>query len=245
MQLFSYFNIIVFLFAILLILIVDRLFEYFYPKTDKILISFTKSFIKIIIGLITLYIIFDQYESFDKFISIALTNSAFLVAVIGFILQSAIKNIVAGTLLVSSKAYQVGDRIKIEKENIVGVVEEMSSRHTIIRLVSNERAVVPNAIMNDSVVINNNMLDDVTSYPIEITLKTSSDINLALAIIKEIVFSHEDVLDRTPLPNIGEITPEYTTLKMLIFTKDIKTSFDTVFDLKLEILREFKENNLL
>ena len=134
----------------------DKVVQKHNNLTNTFLANASKTAI-IMIGVITLL---SQYDSFRDVFKSLLTNSAILVAVVGFTLQNSIKNVIAGTLLLSADTFKVGDRIRIPKEDISGEIEELTLRHAKIKLVTSERAIVPNYLLNDAVVINNNLYNE-------------------------------------------------------------------------------------
>ena len=79
------------------------------------------------------FIFLNQYSIFEKALSSILTNSALIVAVIGFILQNSLKNLLAGLMLLSSETFKIGDRIRIPEKNITGEIEALTIRQTTIK----------------------------------------------------------------------------------------------------------------
>gem|GEM_PF-4916447 len=88
-------------------------------------------------------------------------------------------------MLLSAETFKIGDRIRMPAQDITGTIEEMTLRHTTLKLVTNERAIIPNSIMNDSIIINNDIKESITSYPISIQVKIDKDIEVGLIIGRE------------------------------------------------------------
>ena len=151
----------------------------------------------------------------------------------GFLLQNTLKNILAGALLLSSETFKIHQRIRLPEKDISGVIEKINMRHTIIHLTTNERAIVPNSLLNDAIIVNNDLTDSTTIYPLVITIGLNKDLIKAKKIIRSIIEENNNVLNKDSDTIITTVTKDTVELKTLIKTKDLDTSFDT-----LSILRE-------
>lgn len=209
--------------------------------TNTFLANASKTAI-IVIGMITLL---SQYDSFRDVFKSLLTNSAILVAVVGFTLQNSIKNVIAGTLLLSADTFKVGDRIRIPKEDISGEIEELTLRHAKIKLVTSERAIVPNYLLNDAVVINNNLYNEETCYPLIVPISTTKDIRLAKKLVEEIIENHEDVIKKDDSNTIvTTLQPNVVEIHTLVWTNNLQDSFRVLSELRIQVLESFQENGI-
>lgn len=209
--------------------------------TNTFLANASKTAI-IVIGMITLL---SQYDSFRDVFKSLLTNSAILVAVVGFTLQNSIKNVIAGTLLLSADTFKVGDRIRIPKEDISGEIEELTLRHAKIKLVTSERAIVPNYLLNDAVVINNNLYNEETCYPLIVPVSTTKDIRLAKKLVEEIIENHEDVIKKDDSNTIvTTLQPNVVEIHTLVWTNNLQDSFRVLSELRIQVLESFQENGI-
>ena len=148
-------------------------------------------------------------------------------------------------MLLSAETFKIGDRIRMPAQDITGVIEEMTLRHTTLKLVTNERAIIPNSIMNESIIVNNDIKESVTSYPISIQIKIDKDIALAKQLLEEAIEANQNLLNKeNSKVTLSHVTEEIAELKALIWTKDIETSFEELSSLKLEVIKKFQENNL-
>ena len=148
-------------------------------------------------------------------------------------------------MLLSAETFKIGDRIRMPAQDITGVIEEMTLRHTTLKLVTNERAIIPNSIMNESIIVNNDIKESITSYPISIQIKIDKDTALAKQLLEEAIEANQNLLNKeNSKVTISHVTEEIVELKALIWTKDIETSFEELSNLKLEVIKKFQENNL-
>ena len=214
-------------------------------KHNNLTNTFLANAMKVIIVTVGIITLLSQYDAFKDVLKSLLTNSAILVAVVGFTLQNSIKNVIAGTLLLSADTFKVGDRVRIPKEDISGEIEELTLRHTKIKLATSERAIVPNYLLNDAVVINNNLDNDETCYALVIPVPINSDIRRAKEIVENVVNAHPDILknrDSSVILTNYQLTS--IEIHAMIWTKNIEDSFRVLSELRLEIAEEFLEKGI-
>lgn len=214
-------------------------------KHNNLTNTFLANAMKVIIVTVGIITLLSQYDAFKDVLKSLLTNSAILVAVVGFTLQNSIKNVIAGTLLLSADTFKVGDRVRIPKEDISGEIEELTLRHAKIKLATSERAIVPNYLLNDAVVINNNLDNDETCYALVIPVPINSDIRRAKEIVENVVNAHPDILknrDSSVILTNYQLTS--IEIHAMIWTKNIEDSFRVLSELRLEIAEEFLEKGI-
>lgn len=215
-------------------------------KHNNLTNTFLANAMKVIIVTVGIITLLSQYDAFKDVLKSLLTNSAILVAVVGFTLQNSIKNVIAGTLLLSADTFKVGDRVRIPKEDISGEIEELTLRHAKIKLATSERAIVPNYLLNDAVVINNNLDNDETCYALVIPVPINSDIRRAKEIVESVVNAHPDILknrDSSVILTNYQLTS--IEIHAMIWTKNIEDSFRVLSELRLEIAEEFLEKGII
>lgn len=122
-------------------------------------------------------------------------GAGILAIVLGFAAQETLANLIAGLMIVISKPYRVGDWIVVSTEDVMGSVENITLRHTIIRTRENRRIIIPNSVMGRERIINFNLNEDKTCHMFEIGISYDSDIDLALKIIEEEALKHPNLLD--------------------------------------------------
>lgn len=239
-------NFLIISFFSLLYFLADKAMNRVLKKHNNLTNTFLANAMKVIIVTVGIITILSQYDSFKDVLKSLLTNSAILVAVVGFTLQNSIKNVIAGTLLLSADTFKVGDRIRIPKEDISGEIEELTLRHAKIKLATSERAIVPNYLLNDAVVINNNLHNDETCYPLIVPVATNSDIRLAKSIVEEAIDNHEEILkNRDSSAIVTNFQPATIEIHAMIWTKNIDDSFRVLSELRLEIAEEFLEKGII
>ncbi|MFH1642252.1 MAG: mechanosensitive ion channel family protein [Nanoarchaeota archaeon] len=128
-------------------------------------------------------------------ISISLFAGAGVLAVIvGFASQQAFSNIVSGIFIAIFKPFRVGDRIKIGNE-VSGIVEDITLRHTVIKNFENKRLIIPNTKISEQTIENASVGDEKICKFVEFGISYDSDINTAMNIMKQETEKHPKILD--------------------------------------------------
>lgn len=223
-------------------IVVDFAFKKLLDIKNNLINQLLRRAARVIIIIFALLAFAKQYGLLDELTSTLLTNSALIVAVIGFLLQNTLKNILAGALLLSSETFKIGDRIRLPNEKITGTIELINMRHTTIALPTNEQAIIPNSLLNDAIVINNDLHGQETSYPLIITLSVKEDMEKARTLVREVITNHPNVLNKQDETIFTSLTNSTIELKTMIETKDIQTSFSTISELRLQVVQSLKEN---
>lgn len=231
------------LIAIAIFLGVDFLFKKIIQKHDNITNRIMRKIARISIIVITIIAILDRFEILGDMTKTFLTNSALLVAVLGFLLQNTLKNILAGALLLSSETFKINQRIRLPEKNISGTIETINMRHTIIYLSTNERAIVPNSLLNDAIIVNNDLTDSTTVYPLVITINLNKNLLKAKQIVHDVIQGNPNVLNKDSYTIVTTVTKDTVELKTLIKTKDLDTSFETLSDLREKIIIELNKKH--
>jgi small-conductance mechanosensitive channel len=161
-------------------------------EASKTALLFMRSTVKLILGLLALiYIIYTIPVLREKAL-IILSSAGVFAAIIGFAAQSAISNLVSGVFIVIFKPFRAGDYIKLD-ENRLGIVEDITLRHTIINNFENKRLIIPNSIISKESILNHTIEDSQVLSFNNFILGMYADIDLARKIITE---------EATKLPNI-------------------------------------------
>lgn len=128
-------------------------------------------------------------------VSISIFAGAGVLAVIlGFASQQAFSNVVSGLFISIFQPFRVGDRVTIRDE-ITGIVEDITLRHTVIRTFENKRVVIPNSIISNEVIENFQLGDEKICKFVEFGISYDSNIDKAMKIMKEEAMKHPDFLD--------------------------------------------------
>lgn len=222
-------------------------------KTESINNKYIKNIIQAIVAICCTLFIFDMFESTRKFTNLILASSGLMVAVLGFAAQESIGNIINGLFISLFKPFEIGDRINLLNSNITGITEDISLRHTVLRTFSNSRVIIPNSVMNKEILENSHFKDTIAGNFLDITISYDSDINKAIEIIKSLVGNHTNYVDirsEEEMHNekvevlIRELGVNGIHLRTTVWTNDIGNNFKTCSDLRMSLLKEFKDNDI-
>lgn len=166
-----------------------------FTKIDATRYKFMMHFIRGLIYFFGLLLAIWSVPSFKGLAVSIFAGSGVLAIIIGFASQQAFANVVSGIFIALFKPFRIGDRIKLVDKDFIGIVEDITLRHTVIRTFDNKRVVVPNAVINSEVLENADIVDQRTLKFFEIGISYDSDVDKAMQIIKEEAVKHPKFLD--------------------------------------------------
>lgn len=218
-------------------------------KADPTNFSFVKNSVSFLIYTIAIIIIFYEIPSLRAFGTALFAGAGILAAIIGFASQKAFSNIISGIFILMFKPFRVGDTIEFG-QNLKGVVEEITLRHTTIRDYENRRVLVPNSIISDDTIINSNITDSLIRKHVVFGISYDSDIDKAIHIIRDEARKHPLFIDpRTPADkknNVDDIVVRViglsdfsVDLKAYVWTDGNDNGFVIMTDLMKNVKQRF------
>lgn len=224
-------------------------------KTKKIGISFFRGIIQAVIVIIFLIQIGGVFDLDSKTFERIMQSSSLIVILLGFILQESLSNIVHGMLLVTFKPFEIGSRIKLVNMNITGMVTNINLNNTMIKnLATSAILVIPNSVMAKEIIENFHYDEEmVHKYYFDIQISYSSDIDLAIKLIKQVVakYSLDMRTDEEKANNIDQVDVLVqgldiygARLRCAVFTEDISSNFKACSNIRLEIVKAFKKHGI-
>jgi small-conductance mechanosensitive channel len=118
---------------------------------------------------------------------------------IGFGLQNIANNFISGLIITIERPIQIGDFIKVG--NLLGKVQKIGSRSTIIKTMDKVSIIIPNSRFLENDVINWNYEDPISRLGIPVGVAYGSNLKKVRLALLEAVKSHPDVL-LTPRPQV-------------------------------------------
>jgi small-conductance mechanosensitive channel len=156
-------------------------------KTDRYgrtSIQFFRNSVKFFLGLVALVYIVLTVPTLRSKATLIFSGAGIIAAIIGFAAQAALSNLIAGAFIVIFKPFRVGDYIKLD-DTRVGIVEDITLRHTVINNFENKRLIIPNSVISTDSVLNHTIEDSYILSFNNFKLGLRADIDLARAIIQE------------------------------------------------------------
>ena len=224
-------------------------------KSTQTHLVFLEKIIRAAIIILGIFGIIMQIKPLQQFAISALASSGIVVLVLGFAAKEAMGNIVNGMFISIFKPFAVGDRVRIEAQNLAGIVEDITLRHTVIRTVENNRLIIPNTTMSNSIIENFNYSEDNTCIYLDVGIGYDADIDKAIQIISEVVGAHPDFKDVRTAVQMSKKVPRVTVrvigfgsssvdLRAYIWTKTYSEGYNAACDMRYEIKKRFDEEGV-
>ncbi|SNR15976.1 mechanosensitive ion channel family protein [Tenacibaculum jejuense] len=147
-------------------------------------IQFLRNSVKFFIGIFALIFIVMTVPTLRSKATIIFSGAGIIAAIIGFAAQAALSNLIAGAFIVIFKPFRVGDYIKLD-DTRVGIVEDITLRHTVINNFENKRLIIPNSVISTDSVLNHTIEDSHVLSFNNFKIGLRADIDLARRIIQE------------------------------------------------------------
>ena len=252
-----YYGLFLLLVLIILLKVLDIIFKPLL-RTRSLPMAFMKACLKILLIILIGMKIITLIPGMSGFASQIFMSSSLLVVVLGFIFQEGLSNIVHGFILSAFQPFTIGDRIsvRIDGETITGYVEEITARHTVIRNVLNSaHVIVPNAILDKSMITNNRHSGkkDSSSF-VDVSVTYDSDIERAMQILSHDIVTHPYVIKYREnmkvtdpiIPMVRDISSGAVDLRAVVNTMTVEENFAACADIRKKVLLDYqKEKNIV
>ena len=209
------------------------------------------------IGMVLLFVInvVENVPALSNVGTTLLACSSVLAAAVGLASQDALGNAIDGLLISLFKPFAVGDRIRLNDKGITGTVADINLRYTTVKTFENNLLMIPNSVMNSEIIENYNIGDQRIVAFVDVEVSYDADIDLAKNILKELALSHPLFVDkRTDEEKDNGIEPvtislrafnaSGVALRMPVWSANIGDSFKLCSELREQILKAFKENDI-
>lgn len=167
-----------------------------------------------------------------------LGSTAVMAAVIGLAANEVLKDMFAGLEISIYKPFDVGSRIMLE-DGRAGIVEKLTLRHVVLRLIDTTRVIVPNSKANQSIIVNYSYAEDVPrSFDVRYNISYDSDIDKAKEIIKKEICDCPETLNKD---SFVESDPNSRSVYFLDITDSALVIGATVYyphTLRTEVVRD-------
>jgi small-conductance mechanosensitive channel len=184
-----------------------------------------------------------------------LAGSGLVAVVVGFASQEALTNIVSGAFIIFFKPFTINDRISLPDKNIVGFVEDISLRHTVIRTIENSRVIIPNSTINSSILENSNYKDNRRMNLFGVNVSYTANLDHVLALVEEEISKHPNFLDtRTSLdiakgtkPVIARVTSlgdSSVQIRAGVWSEDFSKGYVMLCDLNKSVKERFDREGI-
>ncbi|MDE7202244.1 MAG: mechanosensitive ion channel family protein [Lachnospiraceae bacterium] len=236
-------------FAVVLTLdyIVDLIYKFASREINSIHLRFVKRVVKLMITIVGLYSLAQQFEVTRDISKVLLQSGSLIIAIATFAAQQALSNVISGISISASRPYNVEEKIRVIQSGTViaeGIVKDVTIRHTVISQFNGETCIVPNSVMDSSVIVNTNFTENVGNF-IEVGISYDVDVDKAISILRKICAEHELTLNtEESAVRASGYTQNGVTLKVLVLTRNLNDSFQACSDIRIALIKEFKKNGI-
>lgn len=175
--------------------------------TSTTLLIFAYNVVRTLIYFFAAVIVIYSIPAAKSTMNMLLASGGVLAVILGFAGQEALSDVAGGVMILAFKPFEIGDFICYLDKNITGTIEDITLRHTIIVTPQNKRVIVPNGMMNQSVVENSNYTDSIVCDFYEIGITYESDVDRAIDLLREEVGRQPLYLDHRTAEEIKEGVP--------------------------------------
>jgi small conductance mechanosensitive channel len=169
-----------------------------------------------------------------------LFGAGFLGIILGLAAQKTIGNFLSGVNINITRPIRMEDAVVIRGE--YGVVEDITLRHTIIRTWDNRQMIIPNAVLDEEIIINYTLKDEKKLFPVVVSVPYDTNVEQAKEIIVSAAKKHPNVLQELePIFQVLDFAEGAITLRLLFLAKNQPTAFGTACDLRFSIKKQFDD----
>lgn len=213
-------------------------------KTYLIFINRAK---KLIIYFVGIMLVLSKFSMFKSLSVTLLSGIGILTTVLGLAAKESLGNIFGSLSLLVSKPFEVGDTIKIVEKDVIGAVEEISMRHTIIKTFNNQRVIIPNSILNNLTIENYDYKTSEVCFYYEAPISYESDVDKAIKIMEKEMKAFAGPSDKNiayPKVRVVKWDSSAIVLRGWIYAKDFSTCYENLWKLNYELKKKFDQNNI-
>lgn len=162
---------------------------------------------------------------------------------IGFGMQTIVNNFLSGLILIFSRTLQAGDVVEVGGTQ--GRVRKISVRATMVETFDNAMIIVPNSEFVASRLINWTRNSRTVRREIKIGVAYGSNAARVMKILLAVANANSNVLKYPPpLVSFEDFGASTLNFSLRFWVRDYDVSISTASDLRLEIEREFREQNI-
>ena len=212
---------------------------------------FLNSIIQGIIYIAGLILAVSRIPQMGRLTTTLLAGSGIIALAISLSAQESLSNIVSGLFISLYRPFNVGDRVKLVSSGVVGYVESITLRHTVIKTMINTRITVPNSVLNKEIIENSNLVENIASYYVDVTISYESDVERARRIMADIVGSHPlyvDVRKNKSEEKVPVLMRAFESsgiaLRARVWTKTVDDNFKACSDIRIELLKQFRASDI-
>ena len=208
---------------------------------------FLNGIIQVVIYIAGIILAVSRVPQLSRLTTTLLAGSGIIALAVSLSAQESLSNIVSGLFISLFRPFNVGDRVKLVSSGVVGYVESITLRHTVIKTMTNTRITVPNSVLNKEIIENSNLVETIASYYVDVSISYESDVERARRIMADIIGSHPlyvDVRKNKSEEKVPVLMRAFESsgiaLRARVWTKTVDDNFKACSDIRIELLRQFQ-----
>ncbi len=174
-------------------------------------------------------------------------SAGILAAIIGFASQAAFSNIISGIFIVIFKPFRVDDVIQVG-QGVMGRVEDITLRHTVVRNFENRRFILPNSVISSEIILNSTITDQKIANFVFVNISFNSNIGKAIELMRDEAMKHPLLIDNRSDEEKANGDPVIVvrTMSLTSYAVELRATcwsenFNDGFILRTDLLRAIKE----
>ena len=236
-------------FFVLIFIIVRISFKKLLQKNNQVHTRFFKSIVEVAILTVGLYFCLAEIDVIKNLGTTLLQSSALILAIATFAAQKVLANLISGISLSVIRPFNIGDKIIVSSGGSIlseGIVTDINIRHTIIQKFDGRCDIIPNGVIDECVITNSDTLENIGSF-LEVEISYESDADKACEILERIVYENPLTLNTPESTHVlvRGFETNGVALKVLVTTANLNDSFTGCSNIRKEILKQFRENNIV
>ena len=237
------------LIALISMIFIEKIFKKTNQKNRRIHQQYLAKLCQVIIVIMAITNIVQVLNPDLKLHSVFLKGSALIVAIMGFAGQTAIADIISGFLISVNRPFDIGDRIIAEGLE-PGIVEDITLRHTVLRIYDDFRIIVPNSELNSKTLINTSYKNEERrGIHMQFSVSYDTDVQKAMDVIRDCVAESPYTLSVVTNGITEDSGPVYflkfadsaLILETTIWINRNTSSYVAITDVNLRVNKAFKE----
>ena len=237
------------LIAVACMIFLEKIFKKTSAKNKRIHQQYLARLCQFIIVILAVANIVQAFNPDLKLNSFFLKGSALIVAIMGFAGQTAIADIISGFLISVNHPFEIGDRIIAEGLE-PGIVEDITLRHTVIKIYDDFRIIVPNSQLNSKTLINTSYKNEERrGIHMQFSVSYDTDVQKAMDVIRDCVAESPYTLSVVTNGIAEDSGPVYflkfadsaLILETTIWINRNTSSYVAITDVNLRVNKAFRE----
>lgn len=169
----------------------------------------------------------------------------FVAVALGLGGQKIVGDFLSGMMILFQGKIRIGDDVIIEDRR--GIVKDITIQHTIIRCQKSKDFIISNSKLQSTSFVNLTLGDTILRVDVPIQISRNNDISKISDIIQDVLDKDEYVLKKPESKILFENFERFSIKVTVRFFTDLKINDDeyTASDVRSEILRRFKEENVV